>query len=35
MSSYNVAVVFLPCLLRSKQSGLEDLIYSKKLVLIV
>ena len=35
MTFYNVAVVLSPCLMRSSKNAIEDLIYSKKTVLIL
>jgi hypothetical protein len=35
MNHYNVAVVLLPSLMRSPNVCIEDLIYSKKLVLVL
>jgi len=35
MNHYNVAVVLLPILLRSPKNSIEDLMYSKKLVLVL
>jgi hypothetical protein len=35
MNHYNVAVVLLPSLMRSPNNTIEDLMYSKKLVLVL
>ena len=35
MTAYNVAVVIAPCLTRSSKNAIEDLIFSKKIVLIL
>ena len=36
MTIYNVAVVMAPCILRSgKELAIEELMYSKKLVIVV
>lgn len=36
MTTYNIAAVLAPCLLRSgKELSIEELVYSKKLVIIL